>query len=323
MIKDYTAVLGRLDAFIASQETDISRSSIQNLIKEGNVTVNAKTIVKTSYTVQDGDDVQVAFPEKNHKTSSQDIPLEILYEDDQLLVINKPAGIIVHPNDEDERDTLVNALLHHYPEIQNAVYDPESPVSLLRPGIVHRLDKETSGALLVAKNSETLRALSTQFQEHTVRKEYLALLYGTVSKEETVQTTMRRKPSQRNMMGVSKNGEGREAITHLIPEAYFQFRKQSLTLTRCRIETGRTHQIRVHAKFRGHPVLGDSLYTNKLAQEMSKFLGATRQLLHAETLEFTQPTTGKRIIVSAPLPVDFATILTKLEAPDSLQDKGL
>lgn len=323
MTKEYTATSGRLDAFLASQEPEISRSLIQKLIKEEKVLINAKVITKTSYSVEEGDTISVTYTEKTNRAISQDIPLEILFEDDDLLVLNKATDMIVHPNEETETGTVVNALLHHRPEIQNAVYDPESAISQIRPGIVHRLDKETTGALLVAKNTETLLNLSAQFQDHSVKKEYLALVYGTITEEETVHNTMRRKPFKRNMMGVAKDGEGREAITHFIPIAHFEYRKQSLTLVRCRIETGRTHQIRVHAKYRGHPIIGDGLYTNKLAQAVSKFLNVDRQLLHAESLEFTHPKTKERIHIEAPLPVDFATVLTKLGAPDSLNLKGL
>ncbi|MEI6477953.1 MAG: RluA family pseudouridine synthase [bacterium] len=302
----------RLDLFLSQAEADYSRGYFQKLIGEGRVLVGEKPPRKAGQILKEGEAVIVEHPDPNRRPQGENVALDILYEDDQVLAINKPAGMVVHPQDVEEQGTVVHALLNYLPDIAQAVYDPESPMSQLRPGIVHRLDKDTTGVLLIGKTPEALEALSSQFKDHSVEKTYLALVSGT-AKEESVTTGMQRKPYRRNMMGVTRTEEeGREAITHFKPVQSFDYFGKPLTLVECRIDTGRTHQIRVHCKFRAHPVLGDDVYTTRTAQDLTRRLHVDRQLLHAARLTFTNPTTGKRQTVEAPLPADFMSVVTRL-----------
>jgi 23S rRNA pseudouridine1911/1915/1917 synthase len=304
----------RVDLFLVQAEPDYSRGYFQKLIGDGRILINGTPARKAGQIVKGGESIVVEHPDVNRQPVGQDIPLEILYEDDQVMAINKPVGIVVHPLQADEEEgTIVHALLFHNKAIASAVHDPESDISQLRPGIVHRLDRDTSGVLLVAKTAEALENLSAQFKEHTVEKSYLALVSGA-AKEETVSTGMERKVYKRAMMGVSKKeGEGRQAITHFKPIKGYDFFGKTITLVQCIIDTGRTHQIRVHCKYSGHPVLGDQLYTNRTATDLARRLGIKRQLLHAASLSFDHPSTGKRMKVEAPTPTDFADALLRLK----------
>jgi 23S rRNA pseudouridine1911/1915/1917 synthase len=298
----------RLDAYLATQISELSRSQIQKLIILGQVTVNAE-ICKPRHILKETDALIVHIPDPKQGLTAEDHSLDILFEDDEILVINKPAGMVVHPQLAEEQGTLVHALLHYYPALRDVVYDPEQLLSTLRPGIVHRLDKDTSGVIIVAKTIPTLHALSEQFRNHTTHKTYTALVFGQVPEATTVHNWIVRKAARENMMGVSKmNGVGREAITHFTPEELFT----NATLLGCRIETGRTHQIRVHCKYTGHPVLGDTLYANKSSEKLSEKLGITRQMLHATSLTILHPTSGKAMTFTAPLPSDMEAAIEVL-----------
>lgn len=303
---------GRLDVLVAQQEGSYSRVKIQRLIEEGNVTLNNQVCLSPKHGVKAGD--VIAFtppPAEPTQLEAHAIDLDILFEDEHLLVINKPAGMIVHPNSFYEQKTLVQAVLALYPEVARAVYDPENEISRLRPGIVHRLDKDTSGVIVVAKTEAALKNLAEQFHNHTTEKTYTAILYGTLTEKKTIDAPIRRKGGgDKNRMGASHDPEeGRAAVSHIKPIKSWtpstKWPQETVTLVEVVIETGRTHQIRVHSKFIGYPVMGDTLYGNKPSIRLSEKLGITRQLLHATTLAFTHPITGERLRFTAPLPQDF------------------
>jgi 23S rRNA pseudouridine1911/1915/1917 synthase len=309
----------RLDRFLVEQNKEQSRGYFQKLIAQSFVLLNDKTVTKPSILVKTGEIIRVVG-----EIADQALPLaeksalDIVYEDEDILVINKSADITVHPTANRSTGTLVNSLLYHSISIADAVYDVHSLVSKLRPGIVHRLDKDTSGIMVVAKTKEALMNLANQFREHTVTKKYSALLYGKVTEPTTIEMNIRRKPSSRNMMSVStKPEEGRSAITHITPQKEYNWRvtEEDVTLVECEIETGRTHQIRVHCKYFGHPVVGDPVYSNKPAKKFSETLGVQRQMLHAHSLTIKHPRTGEECTFVAPLPADFEKLLTKLERP--------
>jgi 23S rRNA pseudouridine1911/1915/1917 synthase len=315
----------RLDLFLAHLDQNHSRSHIQRLITKQLVKIN-KRAPKASHLIKTGENIFVEESTEPLFPSPEDtLPVNIIYEDDEILVVNKPANMTVHPVDMESTGTLVQALLFHSMRIAEVVYDANSIVSRMRPGIVHRLDKNTTGLIVIAKTTDALYNLSDQFKNHTVKKEYAALVMGMVSDSTTIHTNIGRKPNRQNMMGVPiKDEYGRDAITHFEPTSalFSKEAEQDLTLLKCRIETGRTHQIRVHCKYFGHPIIGDPLYCTIPTQKISKLLGAKRQMLHAQFLELTHPRTGERCSFKAPLPEDMLAILTKLQAPDSLVSRG-
>jgi 23S rRNA pseudouridine1911/1915/1917 synthase len=302
----------RLDVAVATAEPTISRSRHQRLIESGNVTVDGIVETKCKILVQPGSTIVFTPPEvEPEHPIAEALPLSILFEDESILVINKAAGMVVHPNDFHEHNTLVQAVLAIRPEIVSAVYDPENRVSRLRPGVVHRLDKDTTGVIVFAKNREALLNLSAQFQNHTTKKEYIALVYGKYTDKQTITAPIRRRGGgDKNRMGASHDPEdGREAITHFAPIKtwipYAAWPQEMVTKVSVRIETGRTHQIRVHAKFIGHPVLGDILYGNKPSIKLSEKLGIERQLLHAASLTIQHPVSNESLTFTAPLSSDF------------------
>jgi 23S rRNA pseudouridine1911/1915/1917 synthase len=267
----------RLDAYLAARtELGLSRSRIKSLIEQGHVTVNG-TVQKASQGVAAGALVRVVVPEPIPMTiEAEDIPLDVVYEDEDLLVINKQRGLVVHPAAGNWNGTLVNALLEH-------VEDLEGIGGELRPGIVHRLDKDTTGLLMVAKNERAMASLSEQIKEHSARRIYWALVHGNDKLPETgrIEAPVGRHPSDRKRMAVnSKNG--REATTHFKVLERFK----SYALVECRLETGRTHQIRVHMAYIGHPVVSDPVYGTRQAH-----LGLPPQALHARQLGFYHPAT--------------------------------
>ncbi len=291
----------RLDRFI-SQRVEISRAIVQKQIEEGFVTVNNTVHTSSKLKVLEGTVITFVDPiEPPAFPIGESVAIDCIYEDADLLVVNKPSGMIVHPNNSEETGTLVHALIAKYPEITKAIYDPENPVSRLRPGIVHRLDKDTCGLMVVAKTEAALLNLAGQFHEHTVDKTYRTLLYGNMVDPRTVDAPIQRKGGQdKNRMRASHDSsQGRFAVSHFKPlevfAPYAKWPEEMVTLTEVRIETGRTHQIRVHAKFIGHPVMGDTLYGNKPSIKLSEKIGATHQLLQSCALSFTHPTTGKRM----------------------------
>lgn len=302
---DENAVGQRLDRYLASALDHLSRNAIQQLIEDRQVLVNGRAS-KAGYMLRNGDEVdvlQVVKPLVSH-LQPQSLPLDIVYEDADLLVLNKAAGMVVHPAPGHSDDTLVNALLARYPELRNP--EGESGEENVRPGIVHRLDKDTSGLLIVAKNARTQAALAEQMKEHRVTKRYLALVEGVVALEQgSIDAPIGRDPRHRQQMAITAVGS-REARTHF--RVLQRFKRHTLLLLQ--LETGRTHQIRVHLKAIGHPVVGDLTYGSTRGQREPML---NRQFLHAYQLSFTHPTTGIMLELEAPLPPDLQNVLDRFK----------
>ncbi len=278
----------RLDHFLAAHIGDLSRSRIQALMEEGHVLVNGEPKLRSCKLRGDERISLTVPPVISSENLPEDIALEILHEDDDLIVISKPPGLVVHPAPGHAGGTLVNALLHHCTALSGIG-------GVERPGIVHRLDKETSGCLVAAKNDAAHQSLTEQFAGREIRKIYLAIAAGILKKQRgTINVPLGRHPVHRQKMGVRVR-DGREAVTDWLVLAPLQ----SGTLVQCTLHTGRTHQIRVHLKHLGHPVVGDEVY--------GKRAGFTRQMLHAWKLGFTHPRTGKPLDFIAPIPPDFIT----------------
>ena len=285
----------RIDAYLA-ENTELSRSKAQKLIKSQAVTVNGKP-VSPSAELRAGDVVRVELPieDPSAMPTPENIPLAIVYEDEDLAVLNKPKGMVVHPAPGNETGTLVNALLYHFHSLSNAE-------NSIRPGIVHRIDKMTSGLLVVAKNDAAHEALAAQFQDHSAHREYVCLVHGNLKEDEgTIDAPIGRHPVDRKRMAVVENG--RNAVTHWRVLERFG----TVTLLDVRLETGRTHQIRVHTAYIKHPILGDELYGSPAPK--LKLLG---QALHGYRLTFVHPKTGETMSFLAPIPEDFQTALKLL-----------
>jgi 23S rRNA pseudouridine1911/1915/1917 synthase len=305
----------RLDKYLAHQLTELSRSRIQALIEGGHVGIDPSRSVACSLKLRDGDTLEIRIPPLEEATPQpKAMILDILYEDEDLLVINKAAGMVVHPAPGHTDDTLVNALLAHCGDSLSGIG------GVKRPGIVHRLDKETSGLMVVAKNDRTHQALTEQFQGRSLSRIYLALVWGRLSPAtSTLTTQLGRHPRHRQKMAVLSRG-GREAITHYRTLKNFPNGPNpdlSLTFVECQLATGRTHQIRVHLHHLGHPLLGDPTYghTPKGASKIwpENIIHFPRQALHARSLRFIHPKTGEPVDFSVPLPRDMAEILEMLE----------
>lgn len=286
----------RLDIYIAENFNELSRTMIKKLIESNNVLVNDKS-EKVSYKVQANDNISIDVPEaKETKLKAQEIPLDIIYEDSDIIVVNKPKGMVVHPANGNPDGTLVNAILSICKNSLSGIGGE------LRPGIVHRLDKDTSGLIIVAKNDKAHINMSEQIKERNVKKTYIALVRGNVPEEEaTINMPIGRSTKDRKKMAVTKNGK--QAITHFkVLKKYSKY-----TLLEIKIETGRTHQIRVHMAEIGYPVVGDAVYSNGKNE-----FGIEGQMLHAYKLEFMHPITNKHMELTAPLPQYFEEILKKL-----------
>lgn len=288
---------GRIDKQLGHHFNQFSRSQLQKWIKDGHVLVNGKQ-VKSKYQLAVGDQVEIV-PEQPQKIDlePEDIPLDIVYEDDDVIVVNKPQGMVVHPAPGHPDHTLVNALLYH------------SPLSTIngefRPGIVHRIDKDTSGLLMVAKNDMAHCSLAAQLKAKTNKREYVALVHGVIKENQgTIDAPLGRSLKDRKKQAVV--ADGRHAVTHF--RVLERFRHY--TLVACRLETGRTHQIRVHMKYIGHPLAGDPLYGPR------KTLPGNGQYLHARLLGFKHPRTGKQMTFTAPLPEYFSKMLEHLRRTD-------
>jgi len=296
----------RFDTFLRTRFPAVSRGTLQKLIEAGHIQVNGRP-VKPTHTPRAGESVSVYWPEpKPTHTEPEAIPLDILYEDSDLLVLNKPPGLVVHPGPGNEEHTLVNALVHHCAGKLSGI------AGVARPGIVHRLDKETSGCLVVAKNDPAHLGLSAQFAARTTLKLYQAIVCGVIPRDAgTIRTAIARHKTQRQQMAVVDEGEGREAVTSY----QVKQRLRSATLVEARIHTGRTHQIRVHFQYLGHPVAGDLTYGKKQNSRLEEATGyrAPRVLLHAARLEFVHPCTQQQMKFLAPCPVDFAAALAALK----------
>ncbi|HQA66908.1 MAG TPA: RluA family pseudouridine synthase [Aggregatilineales bacterium] len=286
----------RLDKFVASARADLSRMEVQRLIKAGEVRVNGRT-EKASYRLEAGDEVELVLPEPETPTIQPEaVELDVLYEDDDLVAVNKPAGMVTHPAYGNWSGTLVNAALYHWPQMRDAGPDLE------RSGVVHRLDKDTSGVIVLAKTPQALRHLQRQFKRRTVYKLYTALVEGVpASSAGIIEAPIGRDPSRRKRMAVVKGG--RPAITRydLIEDL------ETNALLAVEPRTGRTHQIRVHLAWLGHPIVGDRLYGYRKQR-----IGLKRLFLHASELHVDSPSTGERLEFRAPLPAGLEDILAKL-----------
>jgi 23S rRNA pseudouridine1911/1915/1917 synthase len=289
----------RIDSWLAEELEDMSRTYLQKLIAGGMVLVNGKP-VKANYRIRHGDIVKLAIPEPQPlETGPENIHLNILYEDEHIIVIDKPQGMVVHPAAGNRSGTLVNALIHHYGDNLSDIN------GVLRPGIVHRLDKDTSGVLLVAKTNTAHRKLTDMFKGHEIKKIYFAIVEGKVATDKgKIDAPVGRHPVDRKKMAVNP-GRGRNAVTH------FQVieRFKNCTMLKIRLETGRTHQIRVHMAFIGHPVLGDNTYGKK---HVNRSMGIDKQMLHAGLIGFRHPVTGEYMEFESKLPGHFNSVLDML-----------
>lgn len=293
----------RLDAFIGYNTDELSRSYAVKLIERGLVSINGETVRSKKHAVNEGDAVIIALPEPEPlEVRAEDIPLEIVYEDDDVAVINKPRGMVVHPGPGNASGTLVNAIMYHMGDSLSSIN------GVIRPGIVHRIDKDTSGLLMIAKNDKAHESLAAQLKEHSVTREYKALVYDNIKEDSlTIDEPIGR--DERNRMRNAVNGAAaRNAVTHIkVLERFGKY-----TLVRAVLETGRTHQIRVHMAYIHHPLVGDELYGPR---RQSTKIGGTEvrgQLLHAGTLGFVHPSTGEYLEFHSELPDIFEAVLKKL-----------
>ena len=285
----------RIDRYLAVQFPVYSRSFYQKLLDEGVVCVNGKS-VKRSYKIQAGEEILVQLPEpKELHVEPEDIPLDILYEDEDILVINKPKGMVVHPAPGHESHTVVNAVLYHCKDQLSGIN------GVMRPGIVHRIDKDTSGVIVICKNDQAHLSLAAQLRVHSITRKYEAIVCGNIRQDEgTIDVPIGRSTSDRKKMAVNVRN-GRDAVTHYhVLERFGDY-----TYVECTLETGRTHQIRVHMSYMGHPVLGDAVYGPK-----DKKYHTQGQTLHAKVLGFMHPSTGEYMEFTAPLPDYFERLLT-------------
>ena len=287
----------RLDKWLTSQIEDLTRTAVQNLVESGGVLVNGKTVAK-NYKQKVGDVVEINIPEPVElNTEPENIPLDIIYEDSSLLVVNKPKGMVVHPSAGHYTGTLVNAIMYHCRDSLSGINGE------IRPGIVHRIDMDTTGSLIVCKNDESHVFIAEQIKEHSVNRRYRGIVYGVVKEEEgTVNAPIGRHPIERKKMAINEKN-GKPAITHYkVLERFERY-----TYMEFKLETGRTHQIRVHMASIGHPLLGDTLYSS--GRSPYKLQGQT---LHAMTIGFIHPRTREYMEVTAPLPEYFEKILKDL-----------
>ena len=287
----------RIDKYLSEQLEDMTRSHIQKLIKENMVRVNGMA-VKSNFKLSASDQIEVEIPElKEPDILPENIPLDILYEDQDILVVNKPKGMVVHPAPGHYTGTLVNAIMYHCKDNLSGIN------GVMRPGIVHRIDMDTTGSLLICKNDRAHQALAEQLKEHSITRKYHAIVHGRLKEDEgTIDKPIGRHPIDRKKMSVHCTN-GREAITHYRVLKRFQ----QFTYIECQLETGRTHQIRVHMSSTGHPILGDQVYGP--AKCPYKLQGQT---LHAKVLGITHPTTGEYMEFDAPLPDYFQGLLEKM-----------
>lgn len=307
----------RLDAFLASHLKEISRTRVQRAIVDGDILVNQR-VAKPSYRLRDGDQIEIDLPEPPPiELVPEPISLNIVFEDNDLIVVNKPAGMVVHPGAGIESGTLANALVYHFNSLSGSG-------GRTRPGIVHRLDKETSGLLVIAKNDVAHERLSDQFRERQVFKMYTALVYGRVSAERgEIEARIGRSRHNRTRMSVLRGGAGRTA--HTIFEV--AERHQNFTLLKVQIKTGRTHQIRIHLAHIGHPVVGDATYgggrensiRNAGIKHAVQSLG--RHFLHSAELAFTHPRSGERLMFSSPLPEELNRLLLRIASEEGSQNR--
>lgn len=315
ILVDPGQTLLRIDKFLSDRLKNATRSRLQQAADEGKILVN-KIPVKSSYKVKPGDEISIVmdYPRRELKIIPEDIPLNIVYEDDSLIVLNKPAGLVVHPGHGNYSGTLVNALAYHFKELP--LFNSDDP----RPGLIHRIDKNTSGLLVIAKTTEAKVSLSLQFFEKTTKRRYVALVWGDLENNEgTITGNIGRSLKNRQVFTVFPEGEhGKPAVTHYKVIERLGY----VNLVECRLETGRTHQIRVHMKHIGHPLFNDDNYGGdqilrgttftKYKQFVSNcFQMIPRQALHAQMLGFVHPATGEEMIFESELPDDLANVIVK------------
>ena len=290
----------RIDKYLNEINEDYTRSFVQKMIEEENVTVNGK-IVKASYKLKMNDVIDIEEIENTElEVEAGDIPLDIVYEDEDLIIVNKAKGMVVHPGNGNYTGTLVNALLFTHKDRLSAIN------GVVRPGIVHRIDKDTSGIIVVAKNDKAHKTLSSAFKVHNITRKYIAVVKGIVDKDNIkIDLPIGRSATDRIKMAVTEKNS-REAITHI--KVLKRFYESGYTLVEAKLETGRTHQIRVHMSYIGHPLLGDDTYGTAKNE-----FGISGQVLHAKTLGFNHPTTGKYIEFEQEEPEEFKEILNKLK----------
>lgn len=287
----------RIDKYLSDCRDDMSRNYIQKLIHEGLVCIKDEP-VKVNYRVHAGDCICMTEPDvEEADIFPEDIPLDILYEDEDILIINKPKDMVVHPAPGHDEGTLVNAVMYHCKDALSGIN------GVLRPGIVHRIDKDTTGSLIVCKNDDAHRSIAEQLKEHSITRKYRAIVFGRINEDEgTIDAPIGRHPIDRKKMAVNRI-TGKPAVTHYrVLERFDKY-----TYIECQLETGRTHQIRVHMTSIGHPLVGDSVYTN--AKTITQLQGQT---LHAMTIGFQHPRTGEYVEFEAPLPAYFEELLDKL-----------
>jgi len=307
----------RIDKFLFERISNATRSKIQGAIKLGFVLVNDQRI-KSNYKIRPNDKIVISLPEppRDNEVIPEDIPLNIVFEDEHLLIVNKPAGMVVHPAFQNWSGTLVNALAHHFTQL------PEMPDNEGRPGLVHRIDKDTSGLLVIAKSEQAMNGLAKQFFAHSIQRTYWALIWGEPKeKSGTINVHIGRSPKDRKLTIAFPEGDfGRHAITHY--EVLKELRY--ISLIKCNLETGRTHQIRAHMKYIGHPLFGDKTYGGDRVvkgTQFSKYKSFVencfkvlpRQALHAKSLGFIHPVTKKKMYFESELPEDFQEVLKKWE----------
>ena len=286
----------RIDLFLAGNLESFSRSYIQDLIKKGKATISGKT-VKANYRLREGDSVVLSIPKpKPLEILPENIPLDILYEDDDVILVNKPKGMVVHPAAGHYSDTLVNALLYHCKDNLSGIN------GVLRPGIVHRIDMDTTGVIIVCKNDMAHQHIAEQLANHSITRKYVAIVTGNIKEDEgVIDAAIARSKSDRKKMAVDENGK--RAVTHYkVLE-----RLNGYTYIECVLETGRTHQIRVHMKYINHPLVGDPVYGPR------KTLNANGQALHSKSIEFNHPITGEHLYFETPIPQYMIDIMAKLD----------
>ena len=290
----------RLDIYLSEKIENATRSYIKNLIDEENITVNGK-VVKSGYKIKLGDKISATIVEKvKEDIEAEDIPLDILYEDNDIIIVNKPKGMVVHPANGNYTGTMVNSLMHSHAGKLSSIN------GVIRPGIVHRIDKDTSGILVVAKNDNAHKKLSEQFKVHSIKRKYIALVKGIIKEDNiTIDEPIGRSQKDRKKMAVT-NKNARNAVTHI--SVLKRFYASNVTLVQAELETGRTHQIRVHMSYLHHPLVGDEVYGRK--DPSFKVQG---QMLHAKYLGFIHPSTNEFIEFDSKLPDYFNNIIEKLE----------
>lgn len=308
----------RIDKFLTEKVAFATRNKVQNAIDAGTILVNGQA-TKANYKIKPLDEIKVLFekPRRDTEVLSENIPLDILYEDTDLLVVNKPPGMVVHPAHGNWSGTLVNGLVYHFENL------PEMKGNAGRPGLVHRIDKDTSGLLVIAKTETAMTALAAQFFHHTIDRTYLALVWGEPEEDAgTVRGHIGRSAKDRKVMDVFPDGsQGKHAVTHWKVLKRLRY----VSLIQCNLETGRTHQIRAHMRYLGHPLFNDAMYGGDKIRKGTQFAKyktfvancfelMPRQALHAMSLGFIHPTTKEKMYFEAPLPEDFSSVLAKWEA---------